>query len=75
MPKVLIDLNERLRVEEEILSWPEEYICTADLINIFGVSRRRINKAMIEVGSNSPHEQIRAFLMADQIFGCIDSNG
>ena len=72
MPKVLIDKNERLRVEEEILSWPEEYICTINLVEIFRVSRQRINKAMIEVGSNSPHEQIKAFLIADQIFGSLE---
>ena len=75
MPKVLIDINERLRVEEVILNWPEDCICTVDLVKIFGVSRRTINRAAIEVESSSPHEQLRAFLMADQIFGSVESDG
>ena len=75
MPKVLTDINERLRVEEAILDWPEDYIRTVDLVKIFGVSRRRINIAMIELESTSPHEQLKAFLMADQIFGSVDSDG
>ena len=75
MPKVLVDMNERLRVEGAILDCPEDYIRTVDLINIFGVSRQRINKAMIEVESSSPHEQLKAFLIADEIFGNAESDG
>ena len=72
MPKILINKEKREAIEIDLTDWPDDCIRTVDLIKIFKVSRQRINKAMIEVGSTSPHEKLFTYLMADQIFGSMD---